>query len=378
MNMIKNWYLSRPYVCNGFLSEFSEAISVYNPSFNRYLGRTPSNNVVSQSKLISFAMQTIASKVVNLNINDVSYAPSNNVRLVFGEGEGYKSLFEKIKQKNNGAKFIGYASGMPPDVQLENTNRRGREFEATYGIRALDRHLRIPDHSQHIYPLVNSDCLAVIGSGSLAAEFSLKYSKPAYNIWPVSQNVSNLEWVKKNFQYDKENVFIYFGSVGHVHKGVDIVLELSKIYKNYKFLFYGIFTLDDVQFFKKIIGYGDNVEFVGFKKIDSKRLIQDAMRARAVIFPTVSEGCSTGLVNMLANFGTPIVSVLECGLPRDYISSLATGNSLEEFSKGIEELLNVSNMNDLVGRLEVIKSTREFFSDIKFINKIIEIFWSVT
>ena len=115
----------------------------------------------------------------------------------------------------------------------------------------------------------------------------------------------------KRLKYEKsvgEN-YVFIGSYGLIHKGVDIVFEIAR--KNPHRVFYILGRTSEELFH---ITHPENVKMCGMLDPESFEFEQIILDCKAVLLPSVSEGTSTAvLTGMLSGGLLPIVTK-ECGI----------------------------------------------------------------
>ena len=156
------------------------------------------------------------------------------------------------------------------------------------------------------------------------------YMNSNYNAIPLRKHFNSLYLINSNaifnlnYQFNKETIkntiernrnnLLWFGSLGIIHKGLDILIDTVDILSEYKLSCFGI----------------DKREYELFKKLKNKNTIDcgtinvlsDAFYEKVilnfnfVIFPSCSEGMSTAIATCMAHGIIPIITK-ECGFESD-------------------------------------------------------------
>lgn len=154
-------------------------------------------------------------------------------------------------------------------------------------------------------------------------------------------DVCNIDLNHKNFEVAKLN-FIWFGSNGLLHKGLDILIDYFSTRKDITLHICGASTTE-TKFFEHYKSNYENILYHGFVDIHSEKFKLLMNECASCIFPSISEGSSPSVLNVVANGGLiPIISkyasldVLDWG----YLLEEADENSL---SKIIDHFLALKN-----------------------------------
>lgn len=147
-------------------------------------------------------------------------------------------------------------------------------------------------------------------------------------------DVFDIDISKKNFDKAK-NKFLWFGSSGLLHKGLDLVIDCFVTNTDLELHICGANKGEEkfFEFYQPIINKYDNVYDHGFVDIESEQFKNLMYDCAFAIFPSVSEGGGASLLTVMANGGLiPICSTsvgldLEvfgfCYKQNDFISLLA-------------------------------------------------------
>lgn len=169
---------------------------------------------------------------------------------------------------------------------------------------------------------------------------------------------------KKEYSKIKNN-FLWFGSLGALHKGLDIVIDIFKRRNDINLIICGLnpSEKDFCQYYEDVLnGNFKNIQNRGFVNIESQEFKNIMNNVAAIIFPSVSEGGAVAILNVMANGGlVPIISkssgldVAKYGFQFSEISEKAVENQINNF-------LKLSN-TELLGLSSLIKNdTRKMYS----------------
>lgn len=121
----------------------------------------------------------------------------------------------------------------------------------------------------------------------------------------------DIDLAKKDIQVSKRN-YLWFGSAGCVHKGLDLVLEVFKRRSDIHLYVCGANPREAkfFEYYKKELSNGaGNITNLGFLDLRSEEFRRVMETCLAVIHPSASEGGAPSVVNVMANGGLiPLVS----------------------------------------------------------------------
>lgn len=150
---------------------------------------------------------------------------------------------------------------------------------------------------------------------------------------------------EKNIQESKKN-FLWFGSTGLIHKGLDILLEYFSKRKDVNLYICGVNQYEH-SFLKHYDSYltsNRNIINCGFIDIRSLEFENILKICSFVIFPSASEGGAASVVNVMGNGGLiPIVSKATCldvrdiGIVFEKLTETEIANAVELALKKSEE-----------------------------------------
>lgn len=229
----------------------------------------------------------------------------NEYSIVYGFGKPFSSALA-----NPSITTIYYATGCSTTFSNIATIQKAREFYHRTGISAQDsiRYSSLEDISVKVF----ADKMIILGND---------FVKNTYVEPTIKQNIESLNAFyfdtydididKKNYSKIKKN-FVWFGSLGAIHKGLDIVIDIFKSRRDINLTICGFHDIEKqfANHYQDVLdGKYSNIKNCGFVDIESE-LFKDIMDTHsAVVYPSISEGCAVSLLNVMANGGLiPIAS----------------------------------------------------------------------
>ena len=147
-----------------------------------------------------------------------------------------------------------------------------------------------------------------------------------------------------DFDHKRSNYFLYFGSAGCVHKGLDLLLEVfSEIDISCKLFVCGSFKSEEdfVKEYDNELFHCSNVEAVGFIDPNGETFRKLASICTYSILPSCSEGQAGSVLTCMEAGLIPLCSK-ECGFDEGDVIILEKSTK-DSISKVIKEYSNMSN-----------------------------------
>jgi len=150
----------------------------------------------------------------------------------------------------------------------------------------------------------------------------------------------------KDFENCKRN-FLWFGSSGFVHKGLDLVLEAFVDLPNYNLTVCGPIQEDEdfkKEYHKELFNT-PNIVTKGWVDIESKEFADIINNSVAIVFPSCAEACNGGVITCMQAGIIPIVNQ-ETGIDLETeFGILLKESSKEEIKEKVREISKLSAGN---------------------------------
>lgn len=208
--------------------------------------------------------------------------------------------------------------------------------------------------------------LAIIMSSRYNAESMKHYFDKEYlinsNAFINSEYVFDRANLENRIEQIKRN-FLWFGSDGLIHKGVDILIDAFKEMPELAINFYGLSTAERRLFHKLRVS---NTLDCGRVNVQKTEFIDKIVNQHCfIIFPSCSEGMSTAVATCMAHGIIPILTK-ECGFePNEYIIELG-GWHIEDIKCAVKRAISMNNEDILNFREGCFQYARKNFSLEKF------------
>lgn len=245
----------------------------------------------------------------NVDIVDYDFEGSldyNKYSIIFGFGE---PLIKSFYNRNHKILTVYYGTGMHVAHQNYATLKRIEDVYKKTGKWLLESG-RIVDKAWSVQTSL-VDNIITLGNDEVVNSYQKYFSKKIYNI-PVSYyKLFDQEEILRNKNFgDAKNHFLWFGSSGLIHKGLDLLLEVFKEMPDLYLHICG--SIDNEPKFKAIF-YEElyntkNIHTHGYQNIQSKSFKDIINKCAFVIFPSCSEGEPSSVINVMVYGLIPIVT----------------------------------------------------------------------
>jgi len=186
----------------------------------------------------------------------------------------------------------------------------------------------------------NADCATILGNEFTQGTFAFS-KKPLYPI-PLSTTIlyPNME---KNFGKIRNN-FLWLGSSGMVHKGLDLVIEAFSRLPEYNLTICGPVNLepDFEKAYHKELFQSTNIRTTGFMDIKSDQFHRILKNSTALIYPSCSEGQAGSVITCLHAGLIPIISY-ESGVDVEDFGIILRDSSIDEIIRSVRRVSEKSD-----------------------------------
>jgi len=211
---------------------------------------------------------------------------------------GFGPAWRKACSLNPTARKVLYLTEMPPAFSNKQERSRIIYLQQRHGIKA-------PVVRSGLYFTDNDikSCDAIICMG-IEATVSLLPPKEVYLISPSGLKNGNFSMNKRNIDNARNN-FMWMGSSGAVHKGLDLVLDAFAKHPDLTLHVLGCNSMD-----KKLLKplFYSNVIDHGFVSIHSEDFARIASICGFMVFPSCSEAISTAVLTAMRHGLIPLVT----------------------------------------------------------------------
>ena len=205
-----------------------------------------------------------------------------------------------------------------------------------------------------------SHAAIVLGNEYVANSFRAYNSKmPVYPIPASFHQVLDFKDLHRDIAETQKN-FLWFGSNGLIHKGLDLLLEVFSQRKDVYLHICGANSWEK-EFFETYQTHLNqpnvfNHGFVNIHAIEFKNILE---KCAFVIFPSTGEGGCASIVTAMGNGGTIPIVTKECGLDVEEFGIMIENLSTTSIENALEKALHLE-ISDVQKRM---KKTYNFVSE---------------
>ncbi|MCA3957911.1 glycosyltransferase [Vibrio vulnificus] len=283
--------------------------------------------------------------------------------LIFGFGE----LFDKLSDiKNNHANNVLYCTENHPDFSLSQELERCENYFHRHG-----RRVKLKRSGRFYSRLSFKGASRVISLADKSNFESFGVKTDIDEIYPTGLYNKKFS-IEKKLQTKGRN-FVWFGSSGAIHKGLDLLVEaFEKLTGDYKLYICGVDCkeLDILKYSSK------NIINLGRVNVKSESFLDIVYSCQYIILPSCSEGFSTSITTGMLHGLKPIITK-DIGMNR--LSDLAIFLEKKDLSvKGLKNRIeSIINESAECKQEEIYNFAQENFNLISYRNQIDKIISSI-
>ena len=241
---------------------------------------------------------------LQFNVDIIHYSNQRKINyknydVIFGFGEAFENSFVQ-----KGLKRIYYATGAHVCYQNYIEIKRVQEVNNKYNSNILPKRL-VPWNWSMSTSMSNA--LIVVGNEWTKSTYEKYTSKQVYPINATALKNENCLTIAKDIENTKKE-FLWFGSNGLIHKGLDLCLEFFTMHHDLTLHICGQMEDDFYETFYEYMQY-KNIFYHGFIDVASAKFIEITSKCSYSILPTCSEGQSTSLLTTMGAGLIPVSTV---------------------------------------------------------------------
>jgi hypothetical protein len=263
----------------------------------------------------------------------------NKYEVIYGFGRVFENSFYS---SDANIKRIFYGTGCSTHYSNYKGVKRVEKFNKKYNVNVFTS-----GRFTNFLPLqhYSSDVIITLGNDFSANTYKIKdanliiHSLDLFYFNDADRNIK-----QKDFSSAKKH-FLWFGSMGLIHKGLDLCIEYFK--KNpdltlhicgvnsHEQEFFNVFKDELGNKISNIINYG----FIDIKGDEFKNIIK---KCAFTIYPTISEGGSPALLNVMVNGLIPITTEA-CSLDLKGLGFIIKDLTVKSIDEQVKKALKLSN-----------------------------------
>ena len=230
----------------------------------------------------------------------IDYSPYD---IVFGiNGNAFFGSFT-ARCKENEPLRIFYSVGAHTCYNYTVTVERNREMHERHGLWLLGSNRYIPGDARNYYEAHFSDAVICLGNDFVRSFFEKDDARaghykslPAF-FFPVAEPSKD-----KDFEKCRRNL-LWFGSMGMVHKGLDIAIDFAVAHPEYRLHICGGSSQERGfwDLYNPVLKEHDNIVMHGFVDIESEKFREILSECSVLVNPSISESGAVAVLNVLGN-----------------------------------------------------------------------------
>lgn len=278
---------------------------------------------VLEGRVIAKIFDKIGYSVDVINYDSSRIIDYSKYSVIFGFGEPFESSFASQAQLVR----IYYATGA--HVVHQNLAEINRVIDVNKKRHTSLLPSRVVPWNWSLSVSL-SDALIVIGNTWTLSTYKKYSDAPMYSINATALTNNSLSRVIEDKERKKRS-FLWFGSRGSIHKGLDLCVELFKMRPDLVLHICGPKEDDFFEIFNCELE-SENIHFHGFVDVKSEKFVEIVSKCSFSVLPTCSEGQATSLLTTMGRGLIPI-STIYSGVDVDkhgYLIERLSTSSLEE------------------------------------------------
>lgn len=325
---VRNWYFSRSII-NYYGTTFKKNVLISYitfPFYKPYMSHTNSFEALTAAKVFN---------ELEYNVDIILYDKKVNNLKKYDVVYGFGDIFEQLINENLNPIMIYYGTGMHVCHQNTKTLERMNDVYEKKGV-WLPQSIRYVPKS-YSYQTTIAHAIIALGNDVCAESYrkhnniSKIYSLQAPYFHTIKNNLINER------KESSKNKFLWFGSSGLTHKGLDLCLEYFKLNRNLELHICGNIYIekDFIKAYHDELFETENIFTHGFVDINTENFKEILLTCSFVIFPSCSEGGSPSVVTCVGNGGLIPIVTKETSFTTGYEVIIDSYSS-----KGIEDAIN--------------------------------------
>lgn len=293
-------YINRPKY-NVFQTDYSRTVLI---SYLVKPFRTKNGNFNAHTSYLEVVLMAEVLRELKYNVDVVDYRNDSKLNyekydLIIGFGNSFKDSFSGSQDICR----ILYTTGTNQCFQNKAELERLKNLYTRKGVWLKPR--RIINESWTDYAVVSDAVLSTGNDFTMSTFDNFNHSNIYKLTLPVHK--TNKSFIERNFKQAK-NHFLWFGSSGLVHKGLDLCIEYFVKNPQYTLHICGPKENDFFELYQKELDT-KNIIYHGRVDIESKVFEEIVNQCLFAIFPSCSEGGGAALLTVMATGLIPIATI---------------------------------------------------------------------
>lgn len=267
--------------------------------------------------------------------------------VIYGFGDVFQKYFESgLKNK----KTIYYGTGMHVCHQNTATLQRVKQVHEKKGIWLAKSARFVEKTWSHQTTLV--DGIIALGNEHCAETYKKYYDGTVLSLPAPFFQTANPSNILENRSHRANKSYLWFGSAGLIHKGLDLCLEFFRSRPDLTLHICGNIEAENefVQAYSQELFNSTNIQVHGFINIESEKFKKILKDCSFLVYPSCSEGGGVAVLTAIGNGALiPIISKE---------SSVSTGAEIFINELTVTSLENSINLSQSLTATEIVDSQK--------------------
>ncbi len=259
---------------------------------------------------------------------DKTFSPSKVYDLFIGVDEGAKRLLPFLGQETY---KICYATRASPRAEADALTERRKNLAVRRGATFSTPFRDVAEDW-----ISQANATIVIGNQFTASTF-VSYGQRVFTIDNTTNFKTYVNIQDKDFNVARRN-FLWFGSTGLLHKGLDLVLEAFAQMKDYHLWVCGPLQAEQEKDFileyERELFFSSNIHPIGWTSIHAPRFTLLAEKCAFTLLASCSEGMSGSILDCMSYGLIPIVNQ-EAGIDIDGLGIPLSSSTMESIIEAV-------------------------------------------
>ncbi len=276
-----------------------------------------------------------------IDLNDSMHLDYSSYEVVYGMGTMYEESFQSAAQQK--FKKIYYGTGNSPFFYYREAGKKLHQFYKSKSV-LLPESVRLVG-SRSTLALTNSDVIICLGNDFCKKTYTdnVPYL-PTYNLDAFYFDVIQ-DKIERDIPTARQH-FLWFGSGGLISKGLSDCIDFFSKTPHLTLHICGASKMYEKRFwemYSPVVEQCDNIIDHGFAALKSDKFKDIVSTCLFAIFPSVSEGGSPALLNLMANGGIIPIATEACSVDIKKFGFVLEDSSVESIEQTIAEVHSVSD-----------------------------------
>ena len=278
-------------------------------SFITYAIKQPSENLshtnILECKTICNILNELEYNVDLIDYNNTELNLENIYDVIIGFGYPIENIL--FHKQNKNYKLIVYRNGCDQSFSDQATLLRVEEVLKKTG-KLLIKSSRISPAYWRAQ-IRFADIIIVLGNQFVSGTYQNETSGKIISLDLFYYDVGTIDFEYKDFDLARKK-FLWFGSLGAIHKGLDIAIEYFSSHHDLELFICGLNLREEdfIELYRQELAL-PNIHNFGFVELQSKEFKNILNSCCAIITPSVSEGGAAANLNVIAAGGlVPLIT----------------------------------------------------------------------